>query len=199
MFKGLRTLPQYTPKYELNSFKIPPQVKNWMDTEMVKKERAKCLMIIGPTRIGKTEMVRHIEPKSHMYFRSHFNYDKWDQDAKLIIFDDIEWQFIPNKKALLTQMGEAEITDKYRHKRTIHVTMPAIVLMNDMPQFTCAELAYWNENMTIVTLGSERLYRTPDEIWETDLGDEEGSRDGGEAPIPDDQTYHSDYSCEQYN
>ena len=52
-----------------------------------------------------------------MYFRGMTNIRKWRDDAALLVLDDIPWEFIPQKKSLLTQMGEAEVTDKYTLRR----------------------------------------------------------------------------------
>ena len=61
------------------------------------------------------------------------NIRKWRDDAALLVLDDIPWEFIPQKKSLLTQMGEAEVTDKYTPKKTIWVNMPAVVLQMTPP------------------------------------------------------------------
>ena len=53
-------------------------------------------------------------------------------------------------------MGESDITDKYRSKRVIHVNMPAIVLLNECPDFK-DESDYWNENSTTIILNN-KLY-----------------------------------------
>ena len=105
-----------------------PEMKRWREEELPKAERAKCLILVGPTRLGKTQWARHLFPDNHMYFRGMTNIRKWRDDAALLVLDDIPWEFIPQKKSLLTQMGEAEVTDKYTPKKTIWVNMPAVVL-----------------------------------------------------------------------
>lgn len=139
---------EWSPRFLDAEWKSHPVIDDWIENQMPLGERAKCLIIVGPTRISKTERARHLFPYQHMYFRNNFNLDKWDPAAKLIIFDDIEWEFIPSKKLLLTQMGEGEITDKYMKKKTVHVTMPAIVILNDDPAFQ-KEHSYWTENTMI--------------------------------------------------
>lgn len=152
---GKRPRIEWVPRYSETQWLLPVPMQTWLAEELPKTERARCLVVVGPTRLGKTEWARHIFPREHMYCRGIFNLDKWDPTAKVLILDDLEWKYIPQKKTLLTQMGESEFTDKYRSKRTINVTMPAIVLCNTIPEFD--EVRYWVENTTVVEINS-RLY-----------------------------------------
>lgn len=82
------------------------------------------------------------------------NLDEWNPEAKLVIFDDFDWEFLPNPKGYLTQAGQCTVTDKYRKKKTIVVNMPAIFLCNEMPK-TKAGVAlcqdnYWEANGSFV-------------------------------------------------
>lgn len=150
---------EWTPRFMHTRWVLPNALIGWMQDQMVLSERAKCLVLVGPSRMGKTEWARHLFPYSHMYFRNLFNVDKWDTGAQLLIFDDIEWGFIPQKKSLLTHMGEAEVTDKYRPKQTIHVRMPAVVLLNELPDFG-TEWRYWQANTQVVEIDGP-LYPPP--------------------------------------
>lgn len=141
----------FVPEYIGCPWLEPPELKRWREEELPKKERARCLVLVGPTRIGKTQWARHLFPTEHIYYRGLTNFRKWDDAAKLLILDDIPWEFIPQKKSILTQMGEAEVTDKYCPKKTIWVTMPAVVLTNDVPNFG-PDAPYWEENTVVVHL-----------------------------------------------
>lgn len=158
----------YKSKYTMDDFQEPPALIRWMKDQMEADipERKKCLILLGDTGYGKTQWARTYVER-HMYFRGHFNIDKWDPEAEAIIFDDIPWRFIPEKKSLLTHMGEAELTDKYRSKKTVFVTMPAIVLANDgsgpdefmwqgdRPNPSLVhprDDPYWQKRATIITL-----------------------------------------------
>ena len=147
---------EWKPRYLQYNWIIQPDLKIWLDNEYIKDERCKCLILVSPTRWGKTEWARHLKPYNHIYCRGNFNLDKWRDDAELLILDDIPWDSIPQKKSLLTQMGESDITDKYRSKRVIHVNMPAIILLNECPDFK-DEKDYWCENSTTVILNN-KLY-----------------------------------------
>lgn len=133
---------------EMKDAYTPPEVQEWLDTEYVKKSRAKCLFLIGESQLGKTHWARSIVDP-HNYWKNMVNLDKWNPDAKLLIFDDIDWKYMPNPKGYLTQAGECDVTDKYRHKMTIKVNMPAIFLCNEMPVGECGvplcDDAYWKK------------------------------------------------------
>lgn len=146
-------------------FKDPPHaIKVWLDNELKKADRPKCLVLHGPTRTGKTQLIRHLLPHA-IYMRGNFNVNKILEPhpaCNAIIFDDIEWEKIAhNAKALLTCMGEVELTDKYKPKITINMKWPAIYIMNDKsfdlwktdPEFE----AYWKENCVFLHI-TGKLY-----------------------------------------
>lgn len=140
----------YVPIFEdVQDPDTPDDVRDWLDIEFVKKSRAKCLFLIGPSKLGKTHWARSIV-QPHVYWKNMVNLDEWNPDAKLIIFDDFEkWEFMPNPKGYLTQAGQCTVTDKYRKKRTINVNMPAIFLSNNMPMIGTMPLCdddYWKDN-----------------------------------------------------
>lgn len=166
--KRFRNMTQaYQSPFREADFNLPGTLVQWVDEELPKTERAKCLVLLGESRLGKTAWARSLG--RHMYFRGHFNIDKWDPEAKYIVFDDIPWAFIPQKKSLLTQMGECDITQKYRPVRTINVTMPAIVLANPGdgpdefmydPKGTAVHPLndpYWNDNAVVYMLNGRSL------------------------------------------
>lgn len=141
----------YKPHYAWN---LPQALADWTRVEYRKSERAKCLILVGPSRLGKTNWARSLGP--HMFWRGQVNYGAWDQRAKYIVIDDIEWKFIPQKKSILTQMGDITLTDKYVKKKNVCNDKPAIVLTNDMPNFE-NDYIYWNLN-SVVVLISEPLF-----------------------------------------
>lgn len=137
---------------------LPDGLRNWLAEEYVKPNRARCLFLQGATKLGKTEWARSLD-ENHIFWRGAINIDKWEDDAKYIVIDDIEWQFIPNKKQLMTAMGECELTDKYRAKRTLINFKPCILCCNYNPFafMTAEEDEYWRENAVHVVL-ENRLY-----------------------------------------
>lgn len=132
----------------------PPACQKWLDEEFTKQSRAKCLFLIGASKLGKTHWARSIV-QPHIYWKNMVNLDEWNPDAKLLIMDDFdEWKWVPNPKGYLTQAGECTVTDKYKKKRKVIVNMPAIYLTNDAPihasGMLLSEDPYWKENGTFV-------------------------------------------------
>lgn len=68
-----------------------------------------------------------------MYFNNCFNIDKWNSDAKYLIFDDMDFDFVPARKCFFGAQKEFTITDKYRGKRTVQWGKPLIYLSNGSP------------------------------------------------------------------
>jgi len=136
---------------------LPDAITNWLGTESQKVERARCLVLVGPTRLGKTAWARSLG--HHLFWRGQVNLGEWDQTAKFIVVDDIPWKFIPQKKSLLTQMGDITVTDKYVKKLNVCNDKPAIVLLNEFDGFE-EEDSYWQANTTVVRLDRELFDRS---------------------------------------
>lgn len=120
-------------------------------------DRPKSLFLVGESRLGKTEWARSLGP--HTYFNSMFNLDDWNPDGKYLVIDDIEWKWVPAKKALLGAQQQFTLTDKYRKKVTLSWGKPCIYLCNrDMDVFnTCEEWHWLKENCIYVRLDN-KLY-----------------------------------------
>lgn len=117
-------------------FIIPELIKDWINMYLTfpQLERPKSLLLIGPSRLGKTEWARSLGP--HMYFNHLMNVDDWNSDSNYIIFDDFGWDYIPAKKCFIGSQKTFTITDKYRKKRTVSWGKPCIILTNDSPTLT---------------------------------------------------------------
>lgn len=94
-------------------------IDQWIDHHFSRAKRAKCLILIGPTRTGKTSFAMSL-PGRVNYFKGRWNLDAWNDYARYSVYDDIPWdQFenlnYPNKKHLLTQNGQL-------HVRHYHLT-----------------------------------------------------------------------------
>lgn len=152
---------EFVPKYATESFSnVPGAARDWVRDVLMTptEERSKCLILIGPSMMGKTQWARSLV-QPHMFFRSGVNLSSWQDSAQLLIIDDIPWKFLPYKKALLTKMGEQTVTGKYKPQTDINVTMPAIVLMNEEDAGTHGEDdvplssdPYWEVNAVIVRI-----------------------------------------------
>lgn len=130
-------------------WQLPQAITDWLKNEFTKKKRARCLILVGPSQLGKTSWARSLGP--HVFWNGMTAMELWDDKAKYIVYDDIEWKYIPNKKSMLTAMGDTNVTDKYMKKKPIYNNKPAIVCTNDVPEHETKALAdYWALNSTVV-------------------------------------------------
>jgi len=132
------------------TFVLPAKVTEWLQEEFNSdKRRKKSLVLIGPSKIGKTEWARSLD--KHMYFNHLANFkDDWDVNARYIIFDDFEWQYIPNKKGFFGGQLEFQISGKYMKIKTVTWGKCCIYLSNVYPPIE--EKDWYNENCTFVEL-----------------------------------------------
>lgn len=120
---------------EFTEFDTPVQLDEWITNEFeANHPRRKSLILVSPSRYGKTEWARSLG--HHMYFNGMVNFKHdWDDDASYIVFDDIDWEYIPNKKCFLGGQRQFVITDKYAGKRTVEWNKVCIYLCNTLPNF----------------------------------------------------------------
>lgn len=140
--------PYQPPEWCNKSWILPISIQQWLSQEFTKKDRPKCLVLVGPSRLGKTQWARSLG--RHMYWRGTTNITEWDDQSKYLIFDDIDWKFIPQKKSMLTCMGDATVTDKYKAKKNIKIDKIAIVLLNEFDIDSIEESNYWKKNLFVV-------------------------------------------------
>lgn len=99
------------------------------------QHRPKCLVIIGPSRLGKTLVARSFG--RHSYFHGNWNIEQYDPDAIYNIFDDIKGQLSAfDFKSFLGAQHDISVTDKYHKKKTYKNGKPAIYLSNNDPLST---------------------------------------------------------------
>lgn len=130
---------------------LPDNLNDWCVNEFEGRHpRRKSLILCSPSRFGKTEWARSLG--HHMYFNGMVNFKHdWDDGADYIVFDDIDWEFLPNKKPFLGGQRQFTITDKYAGKRTVEWGKVCIYLCNNIPSF--GNLNDWiMANCEIITL-----------------------------------------------
>jgi hypothetical protein len=151
------TLPVYVSNYSLADFpRLPAELSEWYDTEFKSPNRPISLVLKGVSKLGKTEWARSLG--RHMYFNTHFDFkNRWDPDAEYIIFDDFDFEFIPNKKCFFGAQREFAITDKYASKRTVLWGKPAIFLTNAFFDYPEKDRLWYLQNTKMIEL-KEALY-----------------------------------------
>lgn len=101
----------------------------------LQQHRPKCLVIIGPSRLGKTLVARSFG--KHSYFHGNWNVEQYNPDALYNIFDDIKGQLSAfDFRSFLGAQHDITVTDKYHKKKTIKNGKPAIYLSNKDPLTT---------------------------------------------------------------
>lgn len=146
-------------------FKPPRPVKLWVDQELKKEDRPKCLWLVGPSRTGKTEWARSLG--RHIYWNGSIDLGVWDDEATYSIFDDFDWKFMPFKKQFGGAQRQFVVTDKYRRKRTIMWGKPSIYLWNDdndpWDGMSAREQDWWRANVVRVVI-TEQMFSI-ENVW----------------------------------
>jgi len=124
-------------------------------------------MVVGPSRLGKTEWARSLG--RHIYMCGLFNLAKWDNEAQYLVIDDISFPLIGGgRKALWGSQKELTLTDKFARKRAVKWGKPMIFLCNGDNDFRymmhkghkyldAVEVEYYEANAVIVEV-SDRFY-----------------------------------------
>lgn len=146
----------YVSKYTRDSFIPFPVIENWMSHDRL-LTRPLCLVVIGDSRLGKTQYVRSFST-NHVYFKGGWRLDDWDDHADYAVFDDWNWDDVQKYlgKRLIGCDDEIIATDKYRGKRRIR-PVPAIIIANDDPRSLAWFDDWWKLN-TIFALVVGKLY-----------------------------------------
>ena len=122
--------------------------------------RPRNLVLIGPTRSGKTEWARSLG--KHMYFNNLLNLDDWDESADYIILDDFTsdiLKYLPCWKCFFGSQKEFTLTDKYRGKKTVRWGKPMIWLSNEdiFKNLNIEHINFIKGNADVIVLDS-KLY-----------------------------------------
>jgi len=141
-------------------FNIDPRIQTWLDDEFDKEvcfhisaslsyyviltsfqDRPKSLIVIGPSRIGKTVWARSLG--EHIYWGGMTSLDTFNAAARYLIMDDIPFEFVPNKKQWFGAQKTFIATDKYRKKTLVTFGKPLIYLVN--PDDDPTSHILWNQ------------------------------------------------------
>lgn len=154
------------PKFKREDFElIPYELDYWADNELKNPDRPLLLILEGPSRSGKTEWAKSLV-KNFVYIQSNTNIDTLDDNADLLIFDDIDWSIYKDRleqlKSLFGAKGHCNLTDRYRPKSHHVIKCPSIVLCNSPPFFYTMDSKYWDENCLYIKLSGKLSKNVPD-------------------------------------
>lgn len=124
-------------------------------------DRPLSLILVGPSRLGKTAWARSLESK-HNYFNGLFNLEEFEPGL-LTILDDFNFEYFHHWKQFLGAQREFTLTDKYKKKLKVVHGAATIVLCNEghQPQrcksFNIEDIEWINANCITYYL-TNKLY-----------------------------------------
>lgn len=120
--------------------------------------RGKSLILIGPSRLGKTVWAR--SHGRHAYFGGLFSLSEFVDDVKYAVFDDMAGglEYFHQYKFWLGHQQEFTMTDKYRPKQQIKWGKPAIWCSNSDPRMDKGADADWLDDNCLFVFISEKLW-----------------------------------------
>lgn len=139
--------PYNTPDGYVFSTDGYPELDQWVQEDLVGHQpgrRGRSLVLIGPSRMGKTVWARSLSQK-HVYFGGLFSLDEFVEDVDYAVFDDLQGglEFFHAYKFWLGHQQQFFATDKYRSKKLIHWGKPAIYCSNTDPRADKGADADW--------------------------------------------------------
>lgn len=142
-------------------FKLYPQIENFKEQFDYIEHRYKFLVVVGPSRLGKTELMRSHFPEAfeHKGSVDWTGYDPVDHSA--IIFDDVPkfWDYIIQNKPLFQSNCEGykvhtSATNCYS-KEIDNAAKPIIITTNEIPyESPSSDYLYLKDNWILLELNS---------------------------------------------
>ena len=138
----------WTPTFALDSFKIPHYLAG-LEVELTGVQtRRRVIILIGATRLGKTQMIRTMYHQSgHGYCRGRHNFKEWLTTSGPMVLDDLEdGQAGSTTKAPMKAWTDSQpfnMSGKYK-KTTEMAPRQVFILTNDDPVWR--RDAYWVSN-----------------------------------------------------
>lgn len=133
---------------------------DWSKTEFHSRDRPKTLIMVGPTRLGKTQWARSLGDCALM--NGNFDLSQLDEDRQYVIMEDFDRhkcgdQWIFRKyKSLFGGQEVICLTDKYTKKRSIKWGKPLIYICNELSDNWRSD-SWLVDNCTIVDI-VDKLY-----------------------------------------
>jgi len=122
---------------------------------MPRLERPKSLVLVGPSRLGKTQWARCLG--QHAYVATTWDLSSFDSRFDYVVFDDVPWDnFKHYAKPFFGCQRDFSVSDKYRKKKRISGGVPCIFLVNpedyteDMHKFCKSD--WGTQNIVVVTI-----------------------------------------------
>lgn len=111
-------------------------------------------MVIGPSKLGKTYLVRSFG--KHSYFNGYFSLNDFKPESGYAVFDDLHGGWTPSLKPWFGAQPEFVATDKYCKKKRIEWGKPAVYLANSCPRDQMEE--NWRDENIIFVYVHEKQF-----------------------------------------
>lgn len=139
----------YTPRRR-DDFTVPAALDRWVSENLFPSpERPKCLILISPTRFGKTEWARCLG--EHTYWNNYVT-DTRNPNARYAVIDDMErFDSFTGAKAIFGCQKVIGLNPKYSRLQQWNWGIPTIWLFNFRPN-SIGDYSYYAQNSTIIEL-----------------------------------------------
>nr|UBJ26199.1 replication-associated protein [Red panda feces-associated genomovirus] len=137
-----------------SSFKETPLMSQWVMANLFPQpERPKSLVLIGGTRLGKTEWARSLG--THNYWPNTITQDRI-KGARYAVIDDMDtWDKFPYKKQFMGCHKEIGLCLKYSRPEKLTWGIPTIFLWNpEAVPYEVVNPGYYHDNCTIITINT---------------------------------------------
>lgn len=122
------------------------------------RQRDTSLVVIGATRLGKTEWARSLG--KHTYWSGAIDWSRHSDSNRYAVIDDIPLDYIPRIQHIFGCQHNISVSQKYKPILYFNWGIPVIYLTNDdnylekQPDFI---KTWWESNVRVVTLNN-KLY-----------------------------------------
>lgn len=131
-------------------------------------ERIKSLILVGDTKLGKTDFATNLGKHIHFHYDFHLKalLEMGSENLEYVIFDDVSWHNNALKqdryKSWLGCQESFYVTDKYSKKKELHFGKPCIFSTNKSPYeaMRVEDMRWLSENCVIVDIGQKDAERT---------------------------------------
>lgn len=138
---------------KVNEFRVPNELTEWVSRNLFPSpERPKCLILVGPTRCGKTEWSRSLG--EHTYWSNYVTSER-NTNARYAVIDDMEgFDRFTGRKCIFGCQKIVGLNPKYSRLQQWNWGIPTIWLWNpESVPFQCRDPnGYFRQNSTYIQI-----------------------------------------------
>lgn len=138
-----------------DDFRVPPSLDDWVATNLFPSpERPKCLILVGPTRLGKTEWSRSLG--EHTYWSNYVTSER-NLSARYAVIDDMEnFDRFTARKHIFGCQKVIGLNPKYSRLQQWEWGIPTIWLFNweSLPTELRDAHSYYRQNSIYIEINN---------------------------------------------